>query len=286
MAAPLGQNLVPDPGFDDPAQWTLTDDPPNGIAEIVGGQLHLVSGAGAEDAWAIPIPPMNAVIGQEYLLEAQAQILSGTYKLTLGGPVNVFSKDGYVWVQYVATTTDQFVVARNAPNTEVFFDWVSVRKVNFDMSHLTMEFRDFDGDKKQFSIEMGDVTDGITYDAVSAEATALATAIAAVCAGNVSRQQFVATDTEPDDTDATDFLAQAHVRWIIEYKDAVTGDGPYQIAIPTPDLGDNTLVLVGSNHYDPANAEWITLIAAMEGGEVKNPRTGNNITIQDIFLEE
>ena len=153
------------------------------------------------------------------------------------------------------------------------------------MSRLVMGFRDFDGDKRETSMEMGVVTDGATYTTVEGQATALAAAINAVVAGNNSKLQFVATATEPDNTDAANFLAQAHNRWIIEYKDATTGDGPYQIDIPTPDLGDNTLVLAGSSHYDPANAEWIALIAAMEG-KVKNPRTGNDIVIQDIFLEE
>lgn len=285
MAAPLGVNQVGDAGMDDPDDWTGTEDPPEAIAEIANGEMYIFSGAGAPLASLTSLSCPGAVVDQEYEIRHRSNHIAGTYRLVYGGETFTYSSSGIHAVRFVAPAGGGLGIARHVANTEVYIDWVSVRKVNVAMSSLIMEMRDFDGDKKQFSLELGVVSDGASYDTESGLATTLAAAINDVVAGNNSSLRFVATESEPDDTDASAFLAQAHIRWIIEYKDATTGDGPYQIAIPCPDLGDDTLVLAGSNHYDPADAKWVTLIAAMEG-EVKNPRTGNDITIQDIFLEE
>ena len=281
----LGSNIVTDAGFDNEAEWVVTQDG-DAIVTFGGSILHMENGGASGLAQVVDDIEISED-GAWYELKLKGLITNGPLRVRYGGVDTNITDSGITTVRFQAVAAGTALqIKRIAPNFDVDLDWISIRKEGQKMSSLVMEFRDFDGDKKQFSIEMGAVTTDVSYGIVSGEAAALATAIAAVCAGNVSNQQFIATETEPDDTDATDFLAQTHVRWIIEWKDATTGDGPYQTAIPTPDLGDNTLVLVGSNHYDPANAEWITLIAAMEGGEVKNPRTGNNIIVQDIFLEE
>ena len=281
----LGENVVPDAGMDDEGVWTITttDDGvvtfANSVCTLENGPLNGL----AQIFDGIPI----TVIGDWYQLKIKLSAMVNTMRIQFAGEVFDISTPGIKTFRVQATAADSVILLkRNIANMRAEIEWLSIRKEGNNMSSLVMEMRDFDGDKKQFSIEMGVVSDGATYTTISGEATALAAAINAVVAGNNSNLKFIATETEPDDTDASAFLAQAHVRWIIEWKDATTGDGPYQTAIPCPDLGDDTLVLVGSNHYDPANAEWITLIAAMEGGEVVNPRTGNGITIQDIFLEE
>lgn len=280
----LGPNVVPDAGMDDIGIWTVstTDD---GVVTFSDSVAHLSNGPANGLAQIFDGIP-ETVIGVFYEVKIKLVMSGGTLRIQFAGEFIDISTSGIktYWVE--ASDADSVVlIKRNDSNFQADIEWISIRKEGDAMSSLVMEMRDFDGDKKQFSLEMGAVTDGTTYDAVSALATTLAAAINDVCAGNNSTLKFVATESEPDDTDASAFLAQAHIRWIIEYKDATTGDGPYQIAIPTPDLGDDTLVLAGSNHYDPADAKWVTLIAAMEG-EVKNPRTGNEITIQDIFLEE
>jgi len=178
-----------------------------------------------------------------------------------------------------------FVLSAVTSGTTLKVDWLSVRRMDIGMANLVMTMRDYDGDKKQFSIPMGAVTDGTSYTTVSGQAGTLATAISAVLSGHVARQQFVATDAAPADTNATVLSSQTHERWIIKYLDAVTGDGPYQFALPCPDLEDETLVVANTTNHDATNAEWIALKAAMEGGEVKSP-AGNNITITEIFLEE
>lgn len=152
------------------------------------------------------------------------------------------------------------------------------------MSTLIVTLRDFDGDKKQTSCELQAVTDGASYVAREAQAAALRDAINAV-AGNVARYQFQAQDTAPNDVNAASLVFQTHIRWIVEWVDSVTGDGPYQFDIPTADISNNDLVLAGSTEHDPAAAEWIALKAAFNG-IVVNPRTGSTVNITRIFLEE
>jgi hypothetical protein len=281
----LGPNKMVNPGFDGTSGYVLNQNGTS-IAEIVNGKLHCLRFSG-QTANATQLGTV-AVAGRQYQIRCSAeQISGGTLNFAFGGISTFFTKVGLNTAIITASTTTGFSMAPStAFPSEILVDWVSIREVGKDMSKLVLTMRDFDGDKRQTSIEMGEVTDGTTYTTISGQASTLATAIQAVCAGKRAKQEFIATSTAPDDTNAANVLAQTSYRWIIEYNDATTGDGPYQIDLPTPDLADNSLVLAGSHHHDPANAEWVTLKAAMEGGEVKNPRTGNNISITAIFLEQ
>jgi hypothetical protein len=281
----LGSNKLLDGGFDDASKWAITVSGPN-VITVTGGILTYQRSTGAPtNIRAIAFVP---VIGRTYQIKFKVlrQAGPGSPTTQLGGFNNAFSGTG-IKTQYVTpVNTNQFFFSEFTNTSDYQIDWVSIREVGIDMSKLVLTMRDFDGDKRQTSIELGEVTDGTSYTTISGQASTLATAIQAVCAGKRAKQEFVATSTAPDDTNAANVLAQTSYRWIIEYNDFVTGDGPYQIDLPTPDLADNSLVLAGSHHHDPANAEWVTLKAAMEGGEVKNPRTGNNIVITAIFLEQ
>jgi len=101
----------------------------------------------------------------------------------------------------------------------------------------------------------------------------------------IARSTFAANDSAPNDVNAANLLYQTHYRWIVEWVDSISGDGPYQFDIPTPNVGDNTLVLPGSIEHDPAHAGWIALKAAMNG-KVLNPRTSSPISITRIYLEQ
>jgi hypothetical protein len=152
------------------------------------------------------------------------------------------------------------------------------------MSNVIVTMRDFDGHKKQTSAQLGAVTDGASYVTREGQAAALRDAINAV-AGNVARYQFLAQDTAPNDVNAAIVSYQTHYRWIVQWVDSVTGDGPYQFDIPTAKLDDSTLVLTGSIQHNPAHADWIAFKAAFNG-IVVNPATGSTVTITAIFLEQ
>jgi hypothetical protein len=280
----LSHNIVRDPGFDDPTKWTKIQG--DGFATVQNSEAHVY--APTSTYTAVYDTTIAGVPGQQYLLRISATMISGTLGAVWGSTLTHITKSGVTQKLITATGTGGIELKRlgAAPPDEFKVHWVNVRRIGVDMSKLVLTMRDFDGDKRQTSIELGEVTDGTSYTTISGQASTLATAIQAVCAGKRAKQEFIATSTAPDDSNAANVLAQTAYRWIIEYNDAVTGDGPYQIDLPTPDLADNSLVLAGSHHHDPANAEWVTLKAAMEGGEVKNPRTGNNISITAIFLEQ
>jgi len=283
VATKLGHNLIVGAGFDNAGLWTLSATN-NGVAAINASQLHLKRPAAGDTSLAAANPALPVVAGAQYELRYGGTIVSGVLRFDVGGASYSFTDDGEGWVLFTAGNTSQYSVNLN-PGSEVLLDWVSLRRTGSEMASLVMTMRDYDGDKKQFSIPLGAVTDGATYTTVSGHATALAAAIAAVLSGHIARQQFVATDTEPANTNATVLNSQTHLRWIVKYLDATTGDGPYQFALPTPDVEDETLVVANTTNHDAANAEWIALKAAMEGGEVKSP-LGNAITITEIFLEE
>jgi len=283
VALKLGHNLLPGAGFDNPALWSLTQ-ANNGVMTVSGSQLHGARPGAGDTAFAVANPAVPVVAGAQYELRYGGTVISGLLRFDIGGATYEFSTDGEGWVLFTPAGTGQFSIIVNV-GSEILLDWVSLRRVGSEMASLVMTMRDYDGDKKQFSIPLGAVTDGATYTTVSGNATTLSAAIAAVLSGHIARQQFVATDTEPANTNATVLNSQTHLRWIIKYVDATTGDGPYQFALPTPDLEDETLVVANTTNHDATNAEWIALKAAMEGGEVKSP-AGNNITITEIFLEE
>jgi len=152
------------------------------------------------------------------------------------------------------------------------------------MSKVILTLRDYDGDKKQTSLELGPVTDGASYVTREAEAAAIRDAVNTV-AGNIAAYDFLAQATEPNNTNAASPVFQTHVRWIVEMVDSVTGDGPYAFDIPTADLGTAGLFVANTNQHDATHAAWIALKAALNGKAI-NPRTGSTMNVTAIYLEE
>jgi hypothetical protein len=201
-----------------------------------------------------------------------------------GPGVLVVNSEGVHRIVRTPTTSQSFIIAAVTNGTIARIEWASARRMDIGMSKVVLTLRDYDGDKKQTSLELGPVTDGPSYVTREAQAAAIRDAVNTV-AGNIAGYDFLAQSTEPNNINTATPLFQTHVRWLVELFDSVTGDGPYIFDIPTADLGTAGLFLPSSVEHDPAHAAWIALKAALNGIAI-NPRTGSTMTVGRIYLEE
>lgn len=288
----IGPNLVPNGTFDvDLSGWTGYSQSAVGWT---GGRAQMTALSASNSRRLGTVANVSLQAYKRYLLTADLEVLTGTWTfshITIGkffGDPTVQHGPGIHKVALqtrivpLGFTPGYIYIGSSYPG-QAYIDNVQFREV-LDMSNLILTLRDFDGDKKQTSVQMGPVTDGASYVARKAEADALETAVNAV-AGNIARSQFLANDSEPNDTNAANLSYQTNIRWIVEWVDSVTGDGPYQTDIPTANITGNGLVLAGSVEHDPAAAEWIAFKTAFNG-KVVNPRTGSTVNITRIFLEQ
>jgi hypothetical protein len=226
------------------------------------------------------------VIGAPYLFEVQvSEIVGGTFYFgaNFSGQVRIISTPGKYSLIVPSVGAISSMLVKNNDGIAVV-EWASARRMDIGMSKVSLTLRDYDGDKKRTSLELGPVTDGTSYVTRQAAAAAIRDAVNAV-AGNIAAYEFAAISTEPNDTNTASPVYQTHVRWIVELFDSVTGDGPYAFDIPTADLGNGDLFLPASQEHNPAAAEWIALKAALNGIAI-NPRTGSTMTVGRIYLEE
>lgn len=274
-------NLLVNPGFNEGlGGWVVTQTPPDDTVTWQDGSVRFrrlgsANPASITQSIAVPNVPM---IAKMFISEITSGAAAFSY--AVGG--QSYTTPGLKTLEFTPTGT-LFRIQANA-NSDFVLDWAYLARKDSSMSNLILTLRDFDGDKKQTSVQMGPVTDGASYVTRKGQADALEAAVNAV-AGNVARSQFLANDSEPNDVNAANLAFQTNIRWIVEWVDSVTGDGPYQTDIPTADIGNDSLVLPGSVEHDPAAAEWVAFKAAFNG-IVVNPRTGSFVNITRIFLEQ
>jgi len=276
-----GPNIAPNPQFlVSEAPYVLSGDSAPNIHAWEAGRLHIKRSGG--DAFAQT--PVGLIIpGVSFLVRVGAEVISGTGRLLwTGGSLN-FTTSGETQAIFTPSGAGPLYLYAGA-NTEVFYDWITVRRSDQSMSKVVLTLRDYDGDKKQTSVELGPVTDGPSYVTREAQAAAIRDAVNTV-AGNIANYDFLAQSDEPNNLNTATPVFQTHVRWIVELFDSVTGDGPYAFDIPTADLGTAGLFLPASVEHDPAHAAWIALKAALNG-IVINPRTASTMTVGRIYLEE
>lgn len=138
---------------------------------------------------------------------------------------------------------------------------------------------DYDGQKRQFSFDAPIIT-AANHDANKALHDALVAAFADVTLGALDFEELVAdAESIRPLVKAAVAAAQVNVQWVVTYVDSVT-TSVYNVRIPTADITDTTLFATNSNLWDPADAKWVTFIAAFEG-YVLSP-DGNAVTIQQV----
>jgi len=148
---------------------------------------------------------------------------------------------------------------------------------------LRLSLIDYDGQKRQFSFDAA-VLNAANIAAQTITHDNLIAAIMDVTLGTKDFEEMVA-DREairPAVKPAA-AAAQVNVEWVVTYVDDVTTT-VYNVRVPTADITDTTLFATNSNLWDPADAKWVTFIAAFEA-HVLSP-AGNSVTLQQVaFLQ-
>ncbi len=143
-----------------------------------------------------------------------------------------------------------------------------------------MGLADYDTQKRQFSFDAIVVT-AANHDAQKTEHDNLVAAILDVTLGTLDFEEYVADreSIRPILYPAA-AAAQVNIEWVFTYVDDVTGS-IFNVRVPTADITDTTLFAAGSNLWDPADAKWVTLIAALEA-HVLGPLTGNAVSLSQV----
>lgn len=141
---------------------------------------------------------------------------------------------------------------------------------------------DYDTQKRQFSFDTIVVT-AANHDAQKTEHDNLIAAIADVTLGTLDFEEFVGDREQirPVILPAI-AAAQVNIQWVVSYVDDVTGS-VFNVRIPTADVNDTTLFAPASPLWDPADAKWVTFIAAFDA-HVRAPNTGNAVSLQQVML--
>lgn len=138
---------------------------------------------------------------------------------------------------------------------------------------------DYDGQRRQFSFDTIVVTAANLVAELAAH-DALIAAIAAVTLGNLDFEEFVADREQIRPlVQPAGASAQVNIEWVVTYVDDVTG-GILNVRVPTADITDTTLFAAGSNLWDPADAKWVTFIAAFEA-HIISP-LGNAVSVSQV----
>lgn len=148
---------------------------------------------------------------------------------------------------------------------------------------MRLSLIDYDGQRRQFSFDATVLTAGniaaqiITHDNLIA-------AIMDVTLGTKDFEEMVADREEIRPAVlAAAASAQVTVEWVVTYVDDVTTE-IFNVRMPTADITDTTLFATNSHLWDPADAKWVTFIAAFEA-HVLSP-AGNSVSLQQVaFLQ-
>lgn len=143
-----------------------------------------------------------------------------------------------------------------------------------------MSLGDFDSQKRQFSYDAAVVT-AANHDAQKASHDALVAAVMDVTLGTLDFEEFVADREQIRPfVRAVNSVAQVNIQWVVTYEDDVT-TAQYNVRMPTADLEDETLLMPGTNEWDPTDAKWVTFKTNFEA-HVLSP-DGNAVTLQKVI---
>lgn len=142
-----------------------------------------------------------------------------------------------------------------------------------------MSLGDFDSQKRQFSFDTAVVT-AANHDAQKTTHDALVASVMAVTLGTLDFEEFVGDREQIRPyLRAVNSVAQTNIQWVITYEDDVNFS-QYNVRIPTADLEDETLLMPGTNEWDPTDALWVTFKTDFEA-HVLSP-DGNAVTLQKV----
>jgi hypothetical protein len=149
------------------------------------------------------------------------------------------------------------------------------------MSRINYTQADYGGEKTVFGVEIATI-DAANFDTMIAAILALETAVQDVCIGAKIKREVI-LQSLGSLTAATDSEAQRELKWLVNYHDNGNPLRSLNIEIGCPDIIDATLMVAGTDMWDPTNADWIAFVAAFEA-VVLAPYTGNNVTVDRVTL--
>lgn len=151
------------------------------------------------------------------------------------------------------------------------------------MGRVTMVMRDYDGDKKQFSVGVADTLASANFDANEAAAEAIRDAVLAVTLGNLAAYSWTVTTTAPADSNPSSPVAQTNIQWLVTCIDAVDGNR-FTFSIPTAEISDVDLFLPNTSMADLSEARWVALVDALEAAG-RSP-SNHAFTVESIEYRE
>jgi len=144
---------------------------------------------------------------------------------------------------------------------------------------LRLSLVDYDGQKRQFSLDAA-VLNAANIGAQTITFDNLIAAIMDVTLGTKDFQEMVADrESIRPAIKAAAASAQVNIEWVLTYVDDVT-TSVTNVRVPTADITDTTLFAAASHLWDPADAKWVTFIAAFEAHTL-SPE-GNGVTLQQV----
>lgn len=151
------------------------------------------------------------------------------------------------------------------------------------MGRVTMVMRDYDGDKKQFSIGVADTLASANFDANETAAEAIRDAILGVTLGNLASFSWTVRTDSPADTNPSSPVAQTNIQWLVTCIDAVDNN-KFTFTIPTAEISDEDLFETNSSSANLSEARWVALVDALEASG-RSP-SNHAFTVESIEYRE
>lgn len=101
------------------------------------------------------------------------------------------------------------------------------------VSYIGETYRDYGGEKSSFRLAVATIA-AANIVAQQALYTSLFNSIDAILTGNIAGRRVVASDTAPDDTNASSNLSQRENKWLLRYHDSE--GAKFTAELPTADL--------------------------------------------------
>jgi len=138
---------------------------------------------------------------------------------------------------------------------------------------------DFDSQKRQLSFPT-DVVTAANHDAQKTLHDAFIAALRDVTLGTLDFEEFGGDrEQERPFVRSANSVAQVNIEWVLTYEDDVTL-AQYNTRVPTADLEDEILLVVGTNEWDATNAKWVQFKTDFEAYAMSP--AGNSVTLQKV----
>lgn len=146
------------------------------------------------------------------------------------------------------------------------------------VSQHSRTYLDYSNEKSTLMFSVPALTAG-NFVAVNADITDIGLAIADLTLGAFAGFRTTSAFSSSNPTAPTDPYAQRELKWLVNYRDATTGN-LYSVEIPAADLTGN--LLAGTDQADLASTDWAAFVTAFEAGAVSP--VGNAVEVTTAYV--